>query len=194
MISGHGADIEDTKDNLLRYFRQIDRVLQDVLKDEHVPLILAGVDFLFPIYRDVNTYSDLFEENITGNPKGLTIEGLTKEGGALIRTRYDKEIKDAENLYQQSQGTGLTSSDIKDILVAAHHGRIGVLFVPLGKQLWGNFKSDSGQVAFADTATTGGEDLFDLAAILTYLNGGSVFALHPEKIPQGLTVAALFRY
>jgi hypothetical protein len=194
MSSGRGADIENAKDNLLRYFRQVDHVLKDVLKDAHVPLILAGVEFLFPIYREVNTYPGLLEENITGNPRGSTMEALRKEGWSLLTTRYDKEIQDAVNLYQQSQGTGLTSSDIKDILVAAQDGRIGVLFVPLEKQLWGNFKSDSGRVTLSETAVTGGEDLFDLAAILTYVNGGSVFALPPENIPEGLQVAALFRY
>ena len=122
------------------------------------------------------------------------MEVLKKEGGALISRRYEKEIKDAVNLYLQSQGTGLTASDIKDILVAAQDGRIGVLFVPLGKELWGNFKSASGRVTFSETAVTGGEDLFDLAAILTYVDGGRVFALPPENIPEGLTVAALFRY
>lgn len=194
MISGHGADIEDTKDNLLRYFRQVDRALKDILKDAHVPLILAGVDFLFPIYREINTYPGLLEENIAGNPKGLTTEGLRKEGFSLISTRCDQEIKDAANLYQQSQGTGLTSSDIKDILIAAQDGRVGVLFVPLGKELWGNFKRDAGQLTFSETAATGGEDLFDLAAILTSINGGRVFVLPPENIPDGLQIAALFRY
>lgn len=194
MISGHGADIEDAKDNLLRYFRQVDRMLKDVLKDERVPLILAGVDFLFPIYREVNTYPALFEENITGNPKRLNKEGLKKKGWALVSLHYARDIENAVNLYQQSQGTGLTASNIKDILVAAHQGRVGVLFVPLDKELWGNFKSDSGRVTFSETAVTGGEDLFDLAAILTHVHGGNVFALPPENIPEGLSIAALFRY
>ena len=194
MISGHGAEIEDTKDNLLRYFRQVDRVLKDALKDEHVPLILAGVEFLFPIYREVNTYPALIEENIAGNPKRLSKEGLKKKGWALVSQHYAKDIESAVNLYKQSQGTGLTASNIKDILVAAHQGRVGVLFVPLEKELWGSFKSDSGQVTFSETPVTGGEDLFDLAAILTHVQGGNVFALPPENIPEGLSIAALFRY
>ena len=194
MISGHGAEIEDTKDNLLRYFRQVDRVLKDALKDEHVPLILAGVEFLFPIYREVNTYPALIEENIAGNPKRLSKEGLKKKGWALVSQHYAKDIESAVNLYKQSQGTGLTASNIKDILVAAHQGRVGVLFVPLEKELWGSFKSDSGHVTFSETPVTGGEDLFDLAAILTHVQGGNVFALPPENIPEGLSIAALFRY
>ncbi len=194
MISGHGADIEDTKDNLLRYFRQVDRVLKDALKDEHVPLILAGVEFLFPIYREVNTCPTLFEESITGNPKRLGKEGLKKKGWALVDQHHAEDVENAVNLYRQSQGTGLTASNIKDILVAAQQGRVGVLFVPLDKELWGSFNSDSGQVTFSETAVTGGEDLFDLAAILTHVQGGNVFALPPENIPEGLSIAALFRY
>jgi len=194
MMSGHGADIEDAKDNLLRYFRQVDRVLRDTLKDERVPLVLAGVDYLFPIYREANTYTDLFDQTITGNPRGMLQEQLHKEAWSLVRTRYDQEIEEAVDLYRRSQGTGLTSSNIEDILVAAHHGRIGVIFVPLGKQLWGNFKSDAEQVSFYDEPVTGGEDLFDLAAIQTYVNGGSVFALPPENIPDGMAMAAVFRY
>ncbi|MBN1545760.1 MAG: hypothetical protein JW902_03780 [Syntrophaceae bacterium] len=194
MMSGHGADVEDTKDNLLRYFRQVDRALEDVLQEEKVPLILMGVEYHFPIYREVNTYSELFEEAVTGNPKGMTMDQLHKEAWALVSARYDQTIAAAVDLYQQSQGTGLTSSDIKDILTAAHHGRIGVIFVPLGKQLWGSFKSDSGRVKLYDEPVTGSEDLFDLAAIQTYINGGSVFAIPPEEIPDGRAVAALYRY
>ncbi len=194
MMSGHGADIEDTKDNLLRYFRQVDRVLKDFLKETRVPLIMAGVDYLFPIYREVNSYTDLLDETINGNPKGITGELLHKEAWRIVSARYDQKIKEAVGLFQQSQGTGLTSSDIQDILPAAHHGRIGVLFVPLEKQLWGSFTPDTETINFYDTPVTGGEDLFDLAAIQTYLNGGSVFALPPEDIPEGLSVAALLRY
>ncbi len=194
MMSGHGAEIEDTKDNLLRYFRQVDRIVKETLKDERIPLVLAGVDYLFPIYREANTYMDLFDEAITGNPKSMPLEQLHREAWSVVNTRYDQEIEEAVDLYRRSQGTGLTSSSVEDILVAAHHGRIGVIFVPLGKQLWGNFKNDTDQVVFHDEPVTGGEDLFDLAAIQTYVNGGGVYTLPPGNIPEGTAMAAVFRY
>lgn len=37
-------------------------------------------------------------------------------------------------------------------------------------------------------------DLLDLAAVQTILNGGRVFALHPEQMAGGASVAAIFRY
>ena len=72
MVSGHGGVADDTKDNLLKYFRMIDRGLHDLLKDERAPLILAGVEYLFPLYREVNTFPHLVEEGIPGNPTGAS--------------------------------------------------------------------------------------------------------------------------
>ncbi|MDD5713191.1 MAG: hypothetical protein PHY31_10620, partial [Smithellaceae bacterium] len=43
MVSGHGAEIEDVKENLAKYFRQVDKALHSALKNERLPLILAGV-------------------------------------------------------------------------------------------------------------------------------------------------------
>ena len=39
-----------------------------------------------------------------------------------------------------------------------------------------------------------GEDLLEIAAIETFLNGGQVFTLPPEKMPAGADLAAVFRY
>ena len=71
MVSGHGGVADDAKDNLLKYFRMIDRGLHDLLKDERTPLVLAGVEYLFPIYREANTFPHLIDEGIPGNPYGL---------------------------------------------------------------------------------------------------------------------------
>jgi Bacterial archaeo-eukaryotic release factor family 7 len=75
VFHGHGAK-DDSKDNILRYFRKIDRGLRDVLKGQEAPLVVAGVDYLLPIYREANTYSGLVEEGTTGNPEELSVEEL----------------------------------------------------------------------------------------------------------------------
>ena len=55
----HGTGETAVKGELARYFRAIDRGLHDHLRDSRAPLILAGVDYLLPIYREVNTYGHL---------------------------------------------------------------------------------------------------------------------------------------
>jgi len=47
IFHGHGVGTNDTRENMLRYFRQIDKGIRELLHDEEVPLIFAGVDYLF---------------------------------------------------------------------------------------------------------------------------------------------------
>lgn len=194
MISGHGPDIEDTKDNILRYFRRIDRGLRSFLKDERAPLVLAGVDYLFPIYKDTNTYPNLMGGGISGNPEGMSTENLHRQAWQIVAPYFQRAESDALAQYRQSLGTGLTSKYIEEIVPAAYHGRVGLLFVALGHYQWGIFNPERDEILLQQEMEPGSEDLLDFAAIQTFLNGGTVFALHQEKMPGEELLAAVFRY
>jgi len=194
MVSGHGADIDDTKDNLLKYFRLIDRGLHDLLRDERAPLVLAGVEYLFPIYREANTYPHLIEEGIGGNPKGISAEALHKTALEIVRPFFQKAEREALAQYRQSSGTGLTSADIGEIIPAAYHGRVGQLFVASGRQQWGSYHGESGAVELHRKMEPASEDLLEIAAIQTFMNGGLVFTLPIEEMPDEHDLVAVFRY
>jgi hypothetical protein len=194
MVSGHGAEIDDTKENLLKYFRLIDRGLHDLLRDERTPLILAGVEYLFPIYREANTYPRLIEEGIPGNPQGISPETLHRSALKIVSPYFQKAGNEAVEQYRQSSGTGLTSADLGEIVPAAVNGRVGILFVASGRQQWGTFHGESGEVERHEKMGAASEDLLEIAAIQTFLNGGTVFILPPEKMPDTGDLAALFRY
>jgi hypothetical protein len=194
MVSGHGGVATDTKENLQKYFRLIDRGLHDLLRDEGAPLILAGVEYLFPIYREANTYPRLIEGGIPGNPQGASLEALHRSALKIVKPFFQKAENDAVAQYRQSSGTGLTSTDIREILPAAAHGRIGLLFAAAGRRNMGRFDAASGAVELRGKAEAAGEDLLEVAAIQTFLNGGSVFILPPEKMPGAGDLAAVFRY
>ncbi|MFH2075992.1 MAG: hypothetical protein ABIJ57_11715 [Pseudomonadota bacterium] len=194
MVSGHGADIDDTKDNLLKYFRLIDRGMHDLLRDERAPLVLAGVEYLFPIYREANTYPHLMEEGIGGNPKGISAEALHRTALEIVRPFFQKAEREALAQYRQSSGTGLTSADIGEIIPAAYHGRVGQLFVASGRQQWGSYHGESGAVELHQKMEPASEDLIEIAAIQTFLNGGLVFTLPIEEMPDEHDLVAVFRY
>lgn len=194
MVSGHGGVAADAKDNLLKYFRLIDRGLHDLLKDERAPLVLSGVEYLFPIYREANTFPHLIEEGIPGNPKGVSSESLYRSALKIVSPFFQKAETDAIAQYRQSSGTGLTSVDIREILPDAAHGRVGMLFITAGSRNWGTFDRESGTVALHRKPEADDEDLLEIAAIQTYLNGGSVFILPPEKMPEPKDLVAVFRY
>jgi hypothetical protein len=194
MVSGHGGVAADAKENLLKYFRLIDRGLHDLLRDERTPLILAGVEYLFPIYCEANTYPQLVEEGIPGNPRGISAEALHRSALKIVGPYFQRAEQAAVAQYRQSSGTGLTSADILEIIPAAVHGRVGNLFVASGRQQWGNFHGESGAVERHEKMEPSSEDLLGIAAIQTFLNGGTVFILPPEKMPDAGNLAAVFRY
>jgi hypothetical protein len=194
MVSGHGGVADDTKDNLLKYFRMIDRGLHDRLKDEHAPLVLAGVEYLFPIYREANTFPHLIEEGIPGNPRGINSDSLYRMALKIVGPFFQKAENNALAQYRQSSGTGLTSTDIREIVSEAAHGRVGTLFIATGSRIDGTLNRESSTVDLHRKREAEDEDLLEIAAIQTYLHGGSVFILPPNKMPEPKALVAMFRY
>jgi hypothetical protein len=68
------------------------------------------------------------------------------------------------------------------------------LFVAVGVQQWGIFNPGSNIVDLHSEAELGDEDLLDAAAVHTVLNGGTVYAVEPNQVPDGVQIAAIFRF
>jgi hypothetical protein len=88
----------------------------------------------------------------------------------------------------------LTSGRIEEILSAAVHGRVAVLFVALDMQRFGTFDAERGEAHLHETMQPGDVDLLDFAALQTVLSGGEVYALSPDDVPDRLPLTAILRY
>ena len=185
---------EDTKLKILQYFKQINKGLYEFLKEKRSLLIFAGVDYLLPIYKEANTYPKLAEKGISGNPEGLNGDQLHSAALSIIDPLLEQDKAKAKDLYSQNVGTGLTSQNVTEIVSAAQGGRVKVLFVALGVQRWGIFDFEEMTVHVSEKQEPGTEDLLDLAAMETFLNGGTVYAVEPEEMPDQSSVVALFRF
>jgi hypothetical protein len=194
IFHGYGVGIDDAKVNILRYFYQIDHGLHDLVKEERAPVVLAGVEYLLPIYKEANTFLNLMENGITGNPEGLKPEELHRQAWDMVEPYFLKAQERAAEQYRQLSGSERTSNDLKEIIRAAYDGRIDLLFVAVGIQEWGTFDPYKLTIHLHQKAEPGDEDLLDFAAIHTLLNGGTVFAVEPEQMPDQAPLAALFRY
>jgi hypothetical protein len=58
----------------------------------------------------------------------------------------------------------------------------------------GSFNPETSTIDLHPEAQPGDEDLLNAAAIQTLLNGGTVYAVEPEKVPDEAPLAAVFRY
>jgi hypothetical protein len=188
----HGHEPDDPKDYILRYFRQIDRGVREVLKGSQAPLVLVGVDYLLPIYREASRYPHTIDEGVTGNPEGLRPDELHERAWEVVRPRFSEARQKAAAQYSQLAGTGQTSMDVREIVAAAYYGRIETLFAASGTQRWGVFDPDTGQVNLHQRPE--GEDLLEFAAIQTVLHHGTVYVTNPENMPDDTDAVSVFRY
>lgn len=194
VFHGQGTGIDDTKDRLLRFFQQVDAGLHSTLRDEQSPLILAAVDYLMPIYRQVNSYPHLMEAGISGNPEERSAEELRAAGWSLVQPHIEKAQQDAIGVYRRYAGGALASHDLPTIVRAAHQGRVQLLLVAAGAQRWGTFDTEADRVAVHAEPAADDEDLLDRAAVQTYLQAGDVYVLASDAMPGEMPVAAVFRY
>ena len=191
----HGHDASDeAKARILRWFHKIDDELSALLADGQSPVVLAGVEYLFPLYTEANTYPHLLEKGVPGNPEALSPEELHAQAWPLVEPVFKQAQEEAVALYKQLHGTGRTTAGVQEAVVAAHHGRVDVLFVAVGVQAWGRFDPTTDTVHLHEEPGSGDEDLLDLAAIQSILNGGTVYAVEPDQVPDHAHLAAVFRY
>jgi hypothetical protein len=190
IFHGHGSAGDVQEERVLRYFRNVNRALREVLVGEQAPMVLAAVEHLAPIWRKANTYPHLVDEVLPGSPEGLGLHQLHARAWAVVEPLFLQAQREAAARYDQLAGTGLTSQDPREIIRAGEDGRIDTLFAARhpagGVRGVGSDPSPNGDRAL--------RDVLELATVTTLIKGGTVYVLPAGEVPGGGSVAAVFRY
>ncbi len=191
----HGVTEDDTKASLDVFFHRVDSGLQELPLDRNAPLVLAGVDYLLPLYRAASEHPNVLAEGILGNPDEQRPEELHAAAWRLVEPLFLAPRRRAAERYRELSRTGLATSRLEDVVPAAHDGRVESLFTALGVRCWGSWDAENHVARRHDEQTAASEDLLDLAAVQSFLHGAEVFAVPPEEMPEaGQPVAAIFRW
>ncbi|HEY9771222.1 MAG TPA: hypothetical protein V6C71_22460 [Coleofasciculaceae cyanobacterium] len=191
---GQGSGTTDNKDEIKRFFDQIDNGLTSVLQAEKTPLILAGVEYLLPIYHQANSYGSLLEPGIIGNPENIDPEDLHQQAWSIIEPHLMAAKQSAMDRYHQLSGTGEASSQLEEIVAGAANGQVDTLFIVENADHWGQFDRQTNQVEIHSQATEDSMDLLDFAVTQTYLQGGNVYTWERSQMPDNQSAIAIFRY
>lgn len=195
VFHGQGVGVDDTKDEILRYFQDVDRGLSDILPDQEVPLVLAGVDYLLPIFKEATSYHRVMDEVVSGNPENLSAEELHTKAWQIARPELERSQREDKQRYRDLAGKGYTAAGVQTVVPHAAYGRIDTLFIDIDARRPGNFNADQNEVVVYDEDSTEGEDLLDLAAVETIKHSGKVYALKKENMPEEhAAAAAILRY
>jgi hypothetical protein len=72
------------KNMLSRFFRLVDKSIHALLREDTSPLILAGVDYLMPIYKKVNTFNNLVPTSIKGNTNHSSLKSIHEQAWRIV--------------------------------------------------------------------------------------------------------------
>jgi hypothetical protein len=190
---GTTADREAKDEYLAHFYRQVDRGLNEGLRGQNEPVVLAGVEYEIALYRSLSKFPRLAAEAVEGAPNSLKAGEMHARAIDAIQRCYDRKIDEAVAEYEHKVGGGATNR-LKDVVTAAHDGRVLTLLVSNSLETQGVFDQATHTVKGRQTGTTEDEDLVNDAAIQTILHGGQVLVAPNGKMPQGSALAAIFRF
>lgn len=192
---GQGED-NNKKELLLRYFQQLDDGIARVVENSTAPMVIAGVDYLLPIFREATSYKNIVEEGIVGSPDRQDLTELHAQAWKLVEPIFLDNQQKAIDRFSEllGQQNGLATSDLDEAVKAAIGGRVDTLIVPLGVQKWGRYDPATDFVRFDVEPTPDTEDMLNYAVTQTILNSGNVYAVTAEQLPGNGDVAAILRY
>jgi hypothetical protein len=199
-VSYHGA--ENTKDfekiRIEEYLRRVDTCLNRELAADHRPLVIACVDYLFPLYKQISRYSPLMNDHITGSPDAIPIDALCQAAWSIVQPVIEQSRAKAWDAGQNLIGNPRVVGNIRQIIAAAVHGRVESLFLPAGRQIPGliDQPGDKAVRLHDQQAIARGDavDLLDVAATESFLKGGDVFETEPGQLPPDMDALAILRY
>jgi hypothetical protein len=192
-LAPKGADEEAKDEYFSHFFRQLDRGVSEVLKGKTEPLVLCAVEYQIPLYREVNSYPHLAPEEVRGAPNSLKSGEMHARALEALERAYAIRVDEALAEWNHRVGAG-ASSRLKDVVTAAHDGRVLTLLVSDRQEQTGRFDEATNSVKGRETGSTDDEDLVNDAAIQTILHAGNVLVAPHNKMPNGSALAATFRY
>ncbi|MCH8475965.1 MAG: hypothetical protein LAT55_12150 [Opitutales bacterium] len=199
VFHGDGGEKDVRKDQILRFFREIDKGLHGYLQDKKWPLLTAAVEYLHPIYEEANTYSNLFPDNLPGAPENKRSEELHREAVALLEPQWEKTLQEQVERFRNhalagETGDGKVADQLETLLPAAFQGRVDTLIYHPTAQIWGRFDPQTGDLDPGPRDENGNIDLIEFAALHTLKHGGSVHLDQHEVLPGEFPMAAVLRF
>lgn len=195
---GHSENSdEERKKRLLNFFHRVDNKLVPLLNKNPLPLYLAGVEYLAPIYREANSYGFLKEGKITGAFNHNDMMILHAKSWEVAEPYFEKERLERKESFGSYLANGLAiNNDKLKLIKAALTGAVDTLLVNKDHvHLWGSYDETNHKINLSDTQEPGMHCLIDEAAAKVIDFKGKVYMVDPEMMPEeSAAIAGILRY
>jgi len=183
MYHGQGAGEDDHKANILQFFHRMDDPLSHFLEGRNDPLVFAGVEYLYPIFKEAISYPYLLPDSVHGNFDDATTDQLHEKAWEIVQPHFQQECDQAISNYHDAHGQNRATNDLETILRAAEMGAVESLLIREDTAFWGHVDRN-GHVQNDGAPSEISHDLLDDAAVETLNNGGDVFVVRETDFPE----------
>jgi hypothetical protein len=191
---GRGPGKEERKEDLLKYFRAIDKALHAYLKNERAPLLLAAVHYYLPMYREANTYPHLLEKGLDGNYERVNGEKIHADAWPIVSHAFERQAVEWVDRYRSLEGKGLALDRLEAVALATVEGRVRCLLAAEDAKLSGRFDRATGSVARREPTDPDDGDLIDDISEEAWKRGAEILVLRRDMLPTSSPIAAVLRF
>jgi hypothetical protein len=192
---GSGLGKEETKEDLLSYFRVIDKALREHLHGERAPLLLAAVKYYQPIYREANTYPHLDAAMLEGNYEHVNGDKIHADAWPIVSAAASHGFEPWVERYKTGAASGLATDRIESVAEAVIQGRVSCVLTAEGETVWGLLDRATGSIERRERQLDAeDDDLLDDLCEEALKRGGEVFVVPRASMPTASPIAAIFRF
>jgi len=191
---GQGDGNDSEKEEIQQFFYKASKPIDDIIKCDPLPAILAGVNYLIPMYKTASDYHNYAEEGIQGSFTTEDAAALHAKAWEIMAPKFDEERDERFGKYAELANGDWASSDTHKVIKAAFTGQVETLFVQEDAAIWGVFNEKLYELEIEPAATPETKDLLTEAAVKTIMQQGKVYQCTAEEMPEdGKVISAIFR-
>lgn len=193
LYNGQGEGVDDKEKEIRRYLEDVDKSLADIIGTNGAPLVLASVENIFGHFREYSSYKNIYPKFVSGNFDDGNVLVMHEKAVDILQPYFDGKKTEKEN--QFSGGDAKITSDIEEVVLAAHAGSIETLFVEKGKHVWGIYHPTEAKITVHETRQPLDNCLLDYAARTAFLKNAEVYVKGKDNMPNSKSaVNAVLRF
>ncbi len=192
VFHGQGGASDDDNEDLMHYLKEIDKVINIELNDEAAYLVVVADDSVFALYKNINNYDKLLDENLSGNSRQMNKLELREKSWKIVESHLHDYLKKIKDRYLELKTGDKTSDNLEDIIEAAHYSKIDTLLLNKEAEKAGVYVEEENEIKLMGNNKD--YDLYNYAAVETIKNGGTVYSIEKEEMPENEDILAIYRY
>ena len=193
---GQGDSSEAGRSERLQYFKIIENTIKQLdMFDYTAPFIVAATESEAGDFKSATDIPGIISQSISGNHTKSDSQHLHQQALAIIQDQVlNPEVQKLVEHYQQNQGSNRSSTNPVDIKEAAKAGRVDTLLIDFLDKTTDSVRDI--EQAIIKLRYHQDQNMKQLLNVIRLVikNGGRVVGLSSKTMPDGVSLAALYRY